>query len=221
MGAILEVTRLCFTDALVLRGLSREDFSHADSVRRQVAADVAAMVRDAREQGIAAGPTDLLKYAMIALLDEFAQAGPLGAYWTEHQLQAELLGDVNAGQGFFGHLETLLATRNSDETTLDILEVYASCLFFGFRGKYAARVDATGFDALRTRVEERLRARLTLEPPPSLARLRRTASPPLPRWIWLVVGVVLLFVASMWVSYKLALGAHATRLSEYLGHIQP
>lgn len=216
MSVILDVVRPFFTNVPLLRDLTEAEQFQASSLRRQIVADVAQMESEAREKGVAAGHLGLIKYAVIAFTDEIAQAGPLGAYWTEHQIQSELLGESNAGQGFFLHLETLLAVKKAEKADLDVLEVYATCLFFGFRGKYAARVDATGFEALRKRVEAKLRERLIVDPLPEMERARRGLPPAFPTMHRWVAGLALLFSLLMLCSYRCELADGSRRLEEYL-----
>src|SRR5688572_19557647 len=57
-----------------------------------------------------------------------------------------------------------------------MLQMYATCLFLGFRGKYVAHSNESGFDQLCRKVEDKLKDRLALAdelPTPTETEWRR------------------------------------------------
>lgn len=75
------------------------------------------------------------RYAVAAYLDEMIT----NSRWTHREqwaakpLQYDLFGEYVAGEGFFKRLDTI---RRSLPLNVDLLEVYALCLIFGFEGQY-------------------------------------------------------------------------------------
>jgi type VI secretion system protein ImpK len=78
-------------------------------------------------------------YAIIALLDETIFNSNSAAFrdWAQKPLMLDLYGTVNAGEGFFENLSSILKRRES-RATIDLLEVYLLCLMLGFRGRYSS-----------------------------------------------------------------------------------
>ncbi|HEY8380198.1 MAG TPA: DotU family type IV/VI secretion system protein [Nannocystis sp.] len=219
MHRIYEVTRVCFDHALLLQ--QPEGVSDVAALHRSAVDQVEAMEAAARKAGFSAEHARLIKYALVAFIDEVAQARPgrVADFWVDHLLQRDYFNEVRAGENFFVNLERLLTARRDDEDALDVLQVYATCLFLGFRGKYVARSNEVGFDQLCRRVEEKLKGRLALEdglPEPAEADWRRPE-----RRSYLAVwtgAIALLFSLALLCGYQSELGedaeALATRLQE-------
>lgn len=91
--------------------------------------------RDAGTQGFTAADIDDAVFAMVAILDQsiLSNRGPAREAWIARPLQLELYGRQLAGEEFFERLERL---RKDREARVDALEVYWSCLAFGFAGRY-------------------------------------------------------------------------------------
>jgi type VI secretion system protein ImpK len=93
----------------------------------------------AEEQGRNVGiPQDTLtqaKYAVAAYLDEMIinSRWSLRDQWSSKPLQYDFFGEFVAGEGFYKRLD---AVRNRLPVDLDLLEVFAMCLIFGFEGQY-------------------------------------------------------------------------------------
>ena len=97
------------------------------------------LFHQAEETAKSAGvSTDVLthaRYAVAAYLDEMI----INSRWTHREqwaakpLQYDLFGEYVAGEGFFKRLETI---RRSLPLNVELLEVYALCLMFGFEGQY-------------------------------------------------------------------------------------
>jgi type VI secretion system protein ImpK len=78
-------------------------------------------------------------YAVIALLDEtiYNSSSPAFRDWAQKPLMLDLYGTLNAGEGFFENLSSILKRRET-RATIDLLEVYLLCLMLGFRGRYSS-----------------------------------------------------------------------------------
>lgn len=217
MHRVSEVTRACFDHALLLT--QPEGVRDVARLHRSAIDHVDAMEAAARKAGWSAEHARLIKYALVAFIDEVAQArpGPVADYWVDHLLQRDYFNEVRAGENFFVNLEKLLATRPGDNDALDVLQVYATCLFLGFRGKYVARVNERGFDQLCKRVEDRLGDRLAPGeglPAPAAADWREPRAPSrLPLWVG---ALLLLFAAAMHCNYAAELGEDAAALAASL-----
>src|SRR5690606_5070211 len=178
-----------------------------------------AMEAAARKAGFGAENARLIKYALVAFIDEVAQTspGPVADFWVDHLLQRDYFNEVRAGENFFVHLERLLAARRDDDDALDVLQVYATCLFLGFRGKYVARSNESGFDQLCRKVEDKLKDRLALAdglPTPTEAEWRqigRTSN----LVVWAGV-IALLFSGALLCGYQRELSEDAAALASRL-----
>jgi type VI secretion system protein ImpK len=81
--------------------------------------------------------TDVVVYALCALLDESAAATPWGVSWAENGLLQEVRGESGGGEGFFKLLERVSAAQSpEDEGNADLLEFFYICLALGFEGRY-------------------------------------------------------------------------------------
>ena len=89
----------------------------------------------AEEQGRSAGiPQDTLthaKYAVAAYMDEMVinSRWSLREHWASKPLQYDFFGEFVAGEGFYKRLDIV---RNTLPVNLELLEVFALCLIFGF-----------------------------------------------------------------------------------------
>lgn len=218
MHRVHDLTKRCFDHVFLL--LQPQGITDVARLHRSAADTVEAIEPRARKAGFSAEHARLIKYAMVALLDEVAQGqpGPLADYWEQHLLQRDYFNEVRAGEGFFVQLEKLLDAKRDDVGALDVLQIYATCIFLGFRGKFVARSDAKGFDALMRRIDDRLKERLTIEEevPVSKPAEWRRPSPPLRLPLWLA-GLALLFSLVLLCGYRGELAEDAGRLAERLG----
>jgi type VI secretion system protein ImpK len=153
MDTLLELTRECFGAIACLR--STED----DVISPQTVQDGLRLVLDRfKERGRQAGIPDRdlqdASYALVALADEVALAGPesLRNFWMTSPLQFQIFGENAAGEGFFVRLDRLLL----DERRMSVLVVYQLCLSFGFQGKCAF----PGGEIELMRIRDSLRHRL-------------------------------------------------------------
>lgn len=214
MHRVYEVTRVCFDHALLLQ--QPAGVYDPAAVHRSAIDCVEEVEPRARKAGFNAEHARLIKYALVAFIDEVAQSqpGPLADYWVDHLLQRDYFNEVRAGENFFVNLDRLLEARRGDEDALDVLQVYATCLFLGFRGKYVARANERGFEALYRRVEDKLKERLALDevaPPAAEADWREP--PRRTRLALWAGGLGLLFAVAMHCNYRAELAEDAEVLS--------
>ncbi len=203
MHRVHELTKTALDHVFLL--LQPQAINDVARLHRSAADTVESLEARARKLGFSAEHARVIKYALVAFLDEVAQAQPgrVADYWEAHLLQRDYFNEVRAGEGFFGHLERLLDAKRDDLAALDVLQVYATCLFLGFRGKYVARADARGFDALMRRVEDRLKERLVSDEdlPPLRPAEWQAPTRPMRLPVWLA-GLALLFATVLLCGYR-------------------
>lgn len=218
MHRVHELTKRCLDHVFVL--LAPRSVGDVTRLHRSAADCVEAVEPRARKAGFSAEHARMIKYAMVALLDEVAQGqtGKISEYWENHLLQRDYFNEVRAGEGFFAQLDRLLEAKRDDTAALDVLQVYATCLFLGFRGKFVARADAKGFDALMRRVDDRLKERLGGDDdlPASKPAPWRRPGAPLRLPVWLAM-LGLLFSLVLLCGYHGELADDAARLVLHLG----
>lgn len=217
MHRIYEVTRVCFDHALLLQ--QPDGVADVSALHRSAVDQVEAMEAAARKAGFGAENARLIKYALVAFIDEVAQTspGPVADFWVDHLLQRDYFNEVRAGENFFVHLERLLAARRDDDDALDVLQVYATCLFLGFRGKYVARSNESGFDQLCRKVEDKLKDRLALAdglPAPAEAEWRRPKRTS--NMVLWTGSIALLFSSALLCGYQRELSEDAEALAARL-----
>ena len=119
MHRIYEVTRVCFNHALLLQ--QPEGVADVAALHRSAVDQVESMEATARKAGFSAENARLIKYALVAFIDEVAQTtpGPVADFWADHLLQRDYFNEVRAGENFFVHLEKLLGARRDDEVAED------------------------------------------------------------------------------------------------------
>ena len=222
MHRIHELTKRVFDHVFLL--LQPQAIADVARLHRSAADAIEAIEPRARKAGFSAEHARLIKYGLVALLDEVAQAnsGPVAEYWEQHLLQREYFNEVRAGEGFFTQLERLLDAKRDDADALDVLQIYATCIFLGFRGKFVARSDARGFDALMRKIDVRLQDRLAGDealPACKPAEWRRpSARLRAPLWL---AGLAVLFSLELLCGYDSELADDAGRLGDRLGGQQP
>lgn len=222
MHRVHDLTKACFDHVFLL--LQPGAIDDVAKFHRSAADRVEALETQARKAGFTAEHARMIKYAMVALLDEVAQAqsGHVSEYWEHHLLQRDYFQEVRAGEGFFTYLEALLDARRDDGNAGDVLQIYATALFLGFRGKFAARADAKGYDTLMRRVHDRMRERIVDDdalPPVKPAEWTRP-HPPLRLPVWLA-GLALLFALVLMCGYRSEVADDASRLAERLSGGKP
>jgi type VI protein secretion system component VasF len=166
-----------------------------------------------------------VRLALIATADEITQrpgsrvnyAAPPPPGQPPLLQQKHFNGTTIAGHTFFAELSQTIDSRLSSEPEAAVLEAYAVCLAFGFRGKYEAH-DIEGYEAMRARLNDKLR----LEPivgPPLAAAVPWPHPAPLRRWpLWIGLSA-LIFSGAMLLTYRLEFGRHASGLRDFLQQI--
>jgi len=117
---------------------NRQAVQDAASFRAQVKAAIAAAEAEATKRGYVAEDVRLATFAVVAFLDEsiLNSNNPLFTDWPRMPLQEELFGVHQAGEMFFNCIDRLMARDDSPQTA-DVLEIYALCLWLGYRGRYS------------------------------------------------------------------------------------
>jgi len=217
MHRVHDLTKACFDHVFLL--LQPGALDDVARVHRSAADAVEALEPQARKAGFTAEQARQIKYAMVALLDEVSQAQPgrVSEYWEHHLLQRDYFNEVRAGEGFFGYLEALLETRRDDQNSSDVLQIYAMCIYLGFRGKYVARADAKGFDTVMRRVNDRMRERIVDDEqlPPIKPADWDIPRPPTRLHLWLA-GLALAFSLVLMCGYRSEVGDDGDRLADRL-----
>ena len=158
-----------------------------------------ASLQDHRDQLFSARVPESLvnkvQLPVICLLDEAAKRDPaFGQAWGEMQHAGH--GNLEGGEVFFQQLKEHLA---NPRTRVEVLEVYARCLFLGFQGMDAgdAKQLQTRRESLRNDLRDRLGPLPPLSPhvrPPATRRPLR----PLLAWHWVgVISILLLSVLAL------------------------
>ena len=116
---------------------TREDLLRVHTSEYLDALASATLDRRAKAAEVDASQVKLAQYALVALLDEIvlSSSWPAREEWTSRPLQLKYFNDVTAGEGFYTRLDELRGTK--DRGRLDVLEVFATCLGLGFKGKFA------------------------------------------------------------------------------------
>jgi hypothetical protein len=115
MHRVHDLTKACLDHVfLLLQPQALDDVAKRPPQRRRLRRGARAPRPQGRLQRRA---RPQIKYAMVALLDEVAQAQPgrVAEYWEHHLLQRDYFNEVRAGEGFFGHLERLLEAKRDDQ----------------------------------------------------------------------------------------------------------
>jgi len=74
------------------------------------------------------------KYAVAALVDETVlySSWPKRSVWLDNPMAVEYFNDALAGEMFFDRIERI----RTEESRLDVLEIYYLCMMFGFEGRF-------------------------------------------------------------------------------------
>ncbi len=119
-----------------------------DTMSARAREQLSALDAAGRDHGYSKETVDQAKYALVALIDEVVLASrwPMREEWLRRPLAAEIFSEFNAGEEFFRRIEQLGRGGRLDPHTIAIMEVYAACLAFGFRGMH---IDTSGAERLR------------------------------------------------------------------------
>lgn len=126
---------------------NRQSVTDAISFRNQVKGGINAAETEALRRGYSTENTRLATFAVVAFLDEsiLNSQDPVFADWPRMPLQEELFGVHVAGEMYFQCINKLLAKTDSPAVA-DVLEVFASCLTLGYRGRFSL----SGQEEIRT-----------------------------------------------------------------------
>ena len=126
---------------------NRQAVSNALSFRNQIKGGIATAEAEATRSGYAPDDVRLATFAVVAFLDEsiLNSNNPLFTDWPRMPLQEELFGVHQAGEMFFNCIDRLMAKEDSPQSA-DVLEIYALCLWLGYRGRYSM----SGQEAVRS-----------------------------------------------------------------------
>lgn len=166
---------------------------------------------------------DLLQRVRLALIvtaDEITQRHGSRADYSapppageQPLLQQKYLGGIIRGaHSFFEELDATIASRRPGDAELAVIEVFALCIALGFRGKYAAR-DLVGYEAMRTRIHDKLRRPLALHDVlPPLQPARWPLADRQSRVLLWIALLAFAFSAAMLVTYHAELAADVEAL---------
>jgi len=132
-GKLAEV----FTDLFILGAYLRDarDVGSVEAFRSRLHQLFQSAEEKAKEAGIRPDVFADSRYAVTAYLDEMIINSRWAhkEQWAARPLQYDFFGEFVAGEGFFKRLEKI---RSSMPLPMDLLEVFALCLIFGFEGQY-------------------------------------------------------------------------------------
>lgn len=221
MDQLVQLTRECFNAIACLRGTD-DNVRSPETVQDGLRLCLERFKERGRQAGIADRDLQDASYALVALADEVALAGPeaLRNTWMNTPLQFQLFGENAAGEGFFTRLDRLLL----DERRFPVLVVYQLCLQFGFQGKCAF----PGGEVELMRVRDGLRHRLQPqeEAPGALSPAGEAPDEPLVRgahdhrWLWMSLAVLALALTTF-VGLRLSFNHQISGLTARVDEIAP
>lgn len=118
----------------------------ADALRARFNELITQAGNQARGLGASEQAATHLRYACVALVDELVltSSWPLKDAWLGRPLQMEHFNTFAAGEEFFRLMEAI--QTGGDPHRLELLEVFATCIAVGFRGKHGG---VAGLEILR------------------------------------------------------------------------
>jgi type VI secretion system protein ImpK len=205
-----------FSLALQLRKGAFPD--EAETLRREIGGLFSRLDRAAKEQEIGGDSVTAAQYAIAAFLDEIILGTdwPGREQWSRRPLQLQYFDDVTAGERFYNKLDALRGTREPDK--LDVLEVYATCLGLGFKGKFSELEDREKPRLLVVELLRELKAArkqpgddLSTHWKPEDYVLKATRKVP----AWLVLSICAGVLLAMFLVLDLGLSAEMRALPDY------
>lgn len=142
---------------MVLQLQQATDPGDGDALRARLNEQLQAAAAQARELGASEAAVADARYALVALIDEvvLTSSWPLKDGWLGRPLQLEHFNSFAAGEEFFTRLQA--ARAGADPHRAQLLEVFATAISVGFRGKH---VGVSGLEVLRG-LQRELLAELT------------------------------------------------------------
>lgn len=131
---------------MVLQLQQAADPGDGEALRARINELLQAAAAQARELGASEAAVTDARYALVALVDEvvLTSSWPLKDGWLGRPLQLEHFNSFAAGEEFFTRLQA--ARAGGDPHRVQLLEVFATAISVGFRGKH---VGVSGLEALR------------------------------------------------------------------------
>jgi type VI secretion system protein ImpK len=123
----------CLTLILQLR--ASIDLGDSRVLRERILSLLDNMERSCRDSGIAPEDIQMVKFALVAFIDETINTSDWvqKESWLSNPLQLDLFNRLDAGEEFFTRLDQL---RERPQANAEVLELYYMCMVLGFRGKY-------------------------------------------------------------------------------------
>lgn len=192
-----------------------------ESLSAQLTGMLEAAANQARELKFAEAQVREAQFAVVAWVDETAMSRQWdGAMqWRRAPLQRHFFSTTRAGVEFFQRLEAL------PEAAADAREVFGLALLSGFQGRYATRPGGELAQYRRQCLERTMRdyamAPLDassqlfdqpLDALPQRVRMVRRSLPGLS--LLLIIGIPVLVLVGMYLSFDLALGRQVSQLLE-------
>lgn len=193
-----------------------------NTLRRSIESAVLKIKLDERARALdfTAEMLQRVRLALLVTADEITQRrGSLADYSAspppgeQPLLQQKYLGGViRGGHSFFEELDAAIACRRPTDAELAVIEVFALSIALGFRGKYEAR-DLVGYEAMRSRVNDKLRRPLALhDAPPPVPQVRWPHPRPRSRALLWAALLCLGFGLAMHLTYRAELAADVDTL---------
>ncbi len=133
------LSTLC-TDLLLIIIKMRDttDLGETAALRKLINYYIGQLHKNCLRAGFTPETIELVKYALVATLDETVLSIPGEArdFWITNPMQLELFDENIAGEEFYRKLDHLMQTPEKNRSTL---EIYYFCLSLGFQGKYFLR----------------------------------------------------------------------------------
>ncbi len=205
----------------------------ADPIRRHLISVLEGQVPESRRRGgeYGVGYYRDAQYAMAALADEIFLTldWPGREAWRGRLLEYELFGSYTAGETLFERVDRLLKDR--DPADGELAAVYLLSLALGFRGKFRDADDGGQIEYYRRQLFgflyqgrpdlDREDRRLFSEAyAHTLTRDEGERLPYIRRWLWLMLGIVLVFLLAsvvVWEVFTADLGREVADLLRRFG----
>ena len=201
----------------------------ADPIRRHLISVLEGQVPESRRRGgeYGVGYYRDAQYAMAALADEIFLTldWPGREAWRGRLLEYELFGSYTAGETLFERVDRLLKDR--DPADGELAAVYLLSLALGFRGKFRDADDGGQIEYYRRQLFGFLyqgrpdldREDRRLFPEAYAHTLTRDEGERLPyirRWLWLMLGIVLVFLLASVVVWEVFTADLAQEVADLL-----
>lgn len=199
------LSTLC-TDLFLIIIKMREvnDLGETAALRKLISYYINRLEYNCLRAGFTTETITLVKYALVATLDESVLSVPGDArdFWITNPMQLEIFHENIAGEEFFNKLTQLM---QNPEKNKEILEIYYLCLSLGFQGKYLLenpQQRETTISNLAKVIIKNSKSFISLSPhglPPFSARkamgVKRYTLIPL----WVTASLMALIISVLWI----------------------